>query len=60
MLHELHQSFEIETDSSDYALSVVITQLGHPVAFESETFKDTVRKYLMYEKELYAIVQALK
>ena len=60
MLPDLHQPFEIEMDASDYALNVVITQLGHPIAFHSDTFSDTVRRYSMYEKEMYAIVQALK
>ena len=60
MLHDFHQPFEIETDASDYALVAVITQSGHPVAFHFKTFSDMVRRYSTYEKELYAIVQALK
>ena len=46
-------------DASDYALHALITQLGHPVTFHSKNFIDTVRRYSMYEKELYAIVQDL-
>ena len=42
VLPDLHQPFEIETDATDYALSIVITQSGHPVMFHSETFNDTV------------------
>ena len=60
VLPDLHQPFEIEMNTSGYTLSVVITQLGHPVVFHSETFNDTIRRYSTYEKELYAIVQALK
>ena len=60
VLPDLHQLFEIEMDASDYALGAVITQSGHPIAFHFETFSDTVRRYPMYEKELYAIVQDLK
>ena len=60
MLPDLHHPFEIETGASDYALSAVITQSGHPDAFHSETFNDTIRRYLTYEKELYAIMKALK
>ena len=48
--------FEIETGASDYTLDPVITQSGHPVTFHSETFNNNVRKYLTYEKEMYAIV----
>ena len=43
----------------DYFLSAVITQSGHLVAFQSKTFSDIVTRYSTYEKELYAIVQAL-
>ena len=60
VLPDLHQPFEIETDASNYALGAVITQFGHLVAFHSETFNDTSRRYLMYWKEVYAIFQALK
>ena len=37
VLLDLHQPFNIKMDASDYALSGVITQSGHPVAFESES-----------------------
>ena len=47
-------------DASDYALGAVITQSSHPAAFRFETFNDTIIRYSTYEKELYAIVQALK
>ena len=50
VLPDLCHSFEIETDTSDYALGLVITQSGHPVAFHSENFNGTVRTYSMYEK----------
>ena len=60
MLPDLHQPFQIETDASDYALGVVITQTGHPIAFNYETLNGIVISYLTYEDELYAIVQALK
>ena len=60
VLPDFRQPFEIEIDASDYALSAVITQSSHPITFYSKIFNDTVRRYLTYEKELYAIVQALK
>ena len=60
VLPDLHHPFEIETDASDYALDVVITQLGHPITFHSKNFKDTIITYSTYEKELYAIVKDLK
>ena len=50
VLPELHQHFEIDMDVSDYALSVVITQLGHLVLFHFKNFNDTIRRYSTYEK----------
>ena len=39
---DLQQPFEIKTDASDYAIGVVLTQQGNPVAYHSETLSDTV------------------
>ena len=55
-LLDLQQPFEIETNGSDYAIGVVLSQQGHPVAYHSETLCDTVRKYPTYDKEMYSIV----
>jgi hypothetical protein len=49
-LLDLQQPFEIETDASDYAVGIVLTQHGHPVAYHSETLSDVVRKYPNYDK----------
>ena len=49
-LLDLQQPFEIETDASEYAIGVVLTQQGHPVAYHSETLSKTVRKYPTYDK----------
>ena len=57
-LPDLQQPFEIETDAYDYAIGVVLTQQGHPMAYHSETLSDTIRKYPTYDKEMYSIVQA--
>ena len=57
-LPDLQQPFEIETDASNYAIGVVLTQQGHLVAYHSETLFDQVHKYPTYEKEMYSIAQA--
>ena len=49
-LPNLQKPFEIETDASHYAIGVVLTQHGHPMAYHSETLLDTVQKYPTYEK----------
>jgi len=56
-LPDLQQPFEIETDASDYAIGVVLTQHVHPVAYHSETLPKIVQKYPTYDKEMYSIVQ---
>ena len=56
----LQHPFEIEIDSSDYAVGAVLTQHDHPVAYHSETLSDTVRKYPTYDKEMYSIVKACR
>ena len=57
-LPDLQQPFEIEIDSSNYVIRVVLTQHGHLVAYHSETLSDAVFKYPTYDKEMYSIVQA--
>jgi hypothetical protein len=59
-LHNLQQSFEIETDASNYFVGTVLTQHSHPVAYHSETLSDTIRKYPTCDKEMYPILQAYR
>jgi hypothetical protein len=46
----LQQSFEIETDASNYVVGIVLTQHDHLVAYHSETLSDVVCKYHNYDK----------
>jgi len=55
ILQYLQWPFEIETDSLDYAIGVVLTQHGHPIAYHSETLSNLVRRYPTYDKDMYAI-----
>src|SRR6266481_5824982 len=55
----------VETDTSDYTLAAVLsirTPDGdfHPVAFHSQTFKDTEINYDVHDKELTAIYDVFK
>ena len=59
-LTDLQKPFEIETDTSDYVVGIVLTWHGHPVAYHSEKLSDIVGKYHTYEKEMYSIVQACR
>ena len=57
-LPDLQLPFKIETDASDYVVSIVLTQHGHPAAYHSETLSNAIHKYPTYDKEMYSIVQA--
>jgi hypothetical protein len=37
LLPDLQHPFEIETNALDYAVGVILTHHGHPVAYHSET-----------------------
>ena len=55
----------IETDASDYVLGAVMSQECedgrlHPVTFHSRKFKPAEINYDIYDKEMLAIVAALK
>jgi hypothetical protein len=57
--------FQIECDTSKYTSGAVLTQLDmngnrHPCAFISRTFTEAERNYEIYDRELLAIIRALK
>lgn len=54
----------VETDASDYALGAVLSQkhgsLLHPVSFYSRKMSSAELNYMVYDKEMLAIVSAIK
>ena len=54
------QRFVIECDASGTRIRAVLTQYNHPVAYFSETLKGSTLTLSTYEKEMMAIVKAIK
>jgi hypothetical protein len=55
------REFEIIIDASEdaKAVSAVLTQDGYSVAFESKKLNSHQLNYVVYDKEMYAIMHAL-
>lgn len=59
-LPNFSQPFVIECDASGIGLGAVLTQDNHPIAYYSEALKPSARSLSTYEKEMLAIVKAIK
>jgi len=51
--------FEVHTNASDKAISRVLIQVGHLVAFKSKKLNNTKQKYLTHEKKMIMIMYYL-
>lgn len=55
--------YRLEVDSSDFAQGGVLSQFingkWHPVAYRSKSLSETERNYVIYDKEMLAIMSAL-
>ncbi|XP_054745735.1 basic-leucine zipper transcription factor A-like [Anastrepha obliqua] len=57
---DYNKKFVLTTDASNVALGAVLSQEGKPIVFISKTLNSTEFNYATNEKELFAIVWALK
>lgn len=66
MLPDSTRPYRVEADSSDFALGAVLSQESpkdgkwHPVAFMSKSLGSVERNYVIHDKEMLAIIEALK
>jgi len=65
LMPDYTKPFEIESDASLYATGAVLLQQDtngewHPVAFHSQSMSPTERNYQVYDRELMAIIRALR
>jgi hypothetical protein len=57
---DFNKPFTVTTDASDVALGGVLSQDDKPIAFISKTFNSSEANWTIYEKELFAVVYALR
>ena len=59
ILVDFNKVFEVECDTSNVGICVILSKGGKPIAFSSEKLNDTRRRYSTYDKEFYTIYRAL-
>jgi hypothetical protein len=60
VLPDFKKTFQVKCDASGFSIREVLSQEDKPIAYFSEKLNETKVKYSMYDKEFYAIIQALK
>jgi ribonuclease HI len=60
VLLDFSKTFQVKCYESGFAIGAVLSQDDRPIAYFSEKLNEEKIKYSTYDKEFYAIIQALK
>ena len=60
VLIDFSKTFQVRCDASGFAIGAVLSQDDRPITYFSEKMNEAKIKYSTYDKELYAVIQALK
>jgi hypothetical protein len=60
VLSNFKKTFQVKCDASGFAIGAVLRQEDRLISYFNEKLNEAKVKYSMYDKEFYAIIQALK
>jgi hypothetical protein len=60
VLSDFQNTFQVKCNSSGFAIGAVLSQEHKLIAYFSDKMNEVKVKYSTYDKEIYAIIQALK
>jgi hypothetical protein len=60
VLPDFKKTFQVKCDASGFSIGAVLIQDDRPIKYFSEKLNEAKVKYSTYDKEFYAVIQALK